>query len=148
MPRNIDAPAEYWPQKVLAVATIQGVLCNQIAKDMGQELNLAFGSVETQMGQLLEYEVPTFFVSKELLAAAARTDLPADLFLDELPFPLPALVFMLPKGTIRHPREGDCPYAVVSRMEKGQIFSLPFKEIIVSSAAAETRASHIPPIFR
>jgi hypothetical protein len=29
IPRNIDAGAEYWPQKVLALSTIQGVLCNQ-----------------------------------------------------------------------------------------------------------------------
>ena len=52
---------------------------------------------------MLEYEVPTFYVSKEHLAAAARTDLPGELLLDAVPFPFPALVFMLPKGTIRHP---------------------------------------------
>jgi hypothetical protein len=78
-------------------------------------------------------------VSKtELLAAAARTDLPAELLLDAVPFPFPALVFMLPKGTIRHPIEGDCPYIVVSRTEKGQVTSLPLKDIRVSCAAPET----------
>jgi len=90
------------------------------------------------MGHLLEYEIPTFYVSKELLAAAARTDLPAELLLDAVPFPFPALVFMLPKGTIRHPIEGDCPYIVVSRTEKGQVTSLPLKDIRVSCAAPET----------
>src|SRR5260370_8490016 len=89
------------------------------------------------MGHLLEYEIPTFYVSKELLAAAARTDLPAELLLDAVPFPFPALVFMLPKGTIRHPIEGDCPYIVVSRTEKEKVTSLPLKDIKVSWAAPE-----------
>jgi hypothetical protein len=31
------------------------------------------------MGHLLQYDVPTYYVSKELLAAAARTDLPSDM---------------------------------------------------------------------
>jgi hypothetical protein len=147
IPRNIDAEAEYWPQKVLALSTIQGVLCNQIAEDLGNKLDPTFGTVEAQMGHLLEYEVPTFYVSKELLAAAARTDLPAELLLDAVPFPFPALVFMLPKGTIRHPIEGDCPYVVVSRTEKGHVTSLPLKDIRVSSVApgtAVTTSTYLP----
>jgi len=147
IPRNIDAEAEYWPQKVLALSTIQGVLCNQIAEDLGNKLDPTFGTVEAQMGHLLEYGVPTFYVSKELLAAAARTDLPAELLLDAVPFPFPALVFMLPKGTIRHPIEGDCPYVVVSRTEKGHVTSLPLKDIRVSSVApgtAVTTSTYLP----
>src|SRR5262245_55383992 len=95
-----------------------------------KKLDPTFGTVEAQMGHLLEYEVPTFYVSKELLAAAAQTDLPAELLLDAVPFPFPALVFMLPKGTIRHPIEGDRPYVVVSCTEQGQVTSLPLKDII------------------
>jgi hypothetical protein len=45
---------------------------------------------------------------------------------------------MFPKGTIRHPIEGDCPYVVVSRTEKGQVTSLPLKDIRISCAAPET----------
>jgi hypothetical protein len=68
-------------------------------------------------------------VSEELIAAAARTDLPTDIFLDALPFPFPALVFMFPKGTIRHAVHGECPYLVVSRVERGQVFTLPLRDI-------------------
>jgi hypothetical protein len=45
---------------------------------------------------------------------------------------------MLPKGTIRHPIEGECPYVLVSRTEKGQVTSLPLNDIRVSSAAPES----------
>jgi hypothetical protein len=40
-------------------------------------------------------------------------------------FPFGALVFLLPKGTVRHPTDGDCPFLVLSRTTKGQNLSLP-----------------------
>ena len=87
----------------------------------------------------------------ELLGAAARTDLPTDIFMDALPFPFPALVFMLPKGTIRHPAEGECPYIVVSRVQKGQVFPLPLKDITIATTAADNAilvSTYLPDEFR
>jgi hypothetical protein len=37
--------------------------------------------------------------------------MPTDIFLDALPFPFPALVFMFPKSTIRHAVHGECRIA-------------------------------------
>jgi hypothetical protein len=138
IPRHISAPSEYWPQKVLALATIQAALCNQTAHDLGVNPDSTFAAVEGQTAHLLQFEVPTFYASEELLTAATRTDLPSDIFLDAVPFPFPALVFMFPKGTIRHPSEGDCPYIAVSRPEKGQVFSLPLKDITIKITAPES----------
>ena len=42
-----------------------------------------------------------------------------------IPFPFDTLVFMLPKGTVRHPAEGDCPFLVLPRTTKGQSLSPP-----------------------
>src|SRR5262249_15789220 len=81
---------------------------------------------------------PPLLRLKRTPCCAARTDLPGELLLDVVPFPFPALVFMLPKGTIRHPIGGDCPYVVVSRTEKGQVTSLPLKDIGDSCAAPKT----------
>jgi hypothetical protein len=50
--------------------------------------------------------VPIYYVSRELLAAALRTELPDDMVFDAIPFPFDALVFMLPKGTVSHPTAG------------------------------------------
>ena len=94
MPRRINAPSDYWPQKVLALATIQAAISNQLMKDAGMKLDPTFGVVEGQTGHLLQFDVPTFYVSKELLAVAARTDLPTDIFMDALPFPFPASVYV------------------------------------------------------
>jgi hypothetical protein len=57
--------------------------------------------------------------------------------LDAVPFPFPASVFMFPKGTIRHPSEGECPYIVVSRVAKGQVFPLPLKDVTFTTTAAD-----------
>lgn len=137
VPRRINAPSEYWPQKVLALATIQAALSNQVMQDAGLKPDATFVMVECQTGHLLQFDVPTFYVSKELLAAAARTDLPDDTFLDAVPFPFPASVFMFPKGTIRHPSEGECPYIVVSRVAKRQVFPLPLKDVTFATTAAD-----------
>ena len=127
VPRIIEAPAVYWPQKVLAVAAIEAALCNQLATNGGGRVDRTFSAVEAHMGHLLEYDVPTFYVSKELLAAASRTELPMDMFLDAIPFPFPALVFMFPRGSVRHVTAGECPFITVSRQDKGQEFMLPLE---------------------
>jgi len=59
--------------------------------------NPALAAVHGQAALLLRYNVPT--VSRELLAAALRTELPNDMVFAAIPFPFDALVFMLPKGT-------------------------------------------------
>jgi len=49
--------------------------------------------------------------------------------LEAIPFPFDALVFMLPKGTVRHPTEGDCPFLGLSRTTKGHALLLPIREL-------------------
>jgi hypothetical protein len=122
MPRRINAPSVYWPQKVLAVATVHAAMHNQVASDVGRKSDPGFSAAEGQGAHLLKFEVPTYYVSEELIAAAARTDLPTDIFLDALPFPFPALVFMFPKGTIRHAvqRRMSLPSRIASRKRTRQ----------------------------
>jgi hypothetical protein len=48
------------------------------------------------------------------------------LVFEAIPFRFDALVFMLPKGTLRHSTEGDCQFLVLSQSSKGQTLSLPF----------------------
>ena len=82
--------------------------------------NPALAAVHGQAALLLRYDVPIYYVSRELLAACVRTELRDDTVFEAIPFPFDALVFMLPKGTVRHPVEGDRPFLVLSRTTKGQ----------------------------
>jgi hypothetical protein len=151
VPRRIDAPASYYPQKVLALATIQAALCNQLLQDAGLKPDATFAAVEGQTGQLLEFDVPTFYVFKELMGVALRTDLPGEILLDAVPVSFPAWVVMFPMGSIRHPSEGECPYRVVSRVAKNQVFRLPLKDVDFGTKAGESAivvSTYLPDEFR
>ncbi|MGA8658507.1 MAG: hypothetical protein WB586_20395 [Chthoniobacterales bacterium] len=91
--------------------------------------NPALAAVHGQAGLLLRYDVPTYYVSRELMAAALRTELPDDMMFEPIACPFDALVFMLPKGTVCHLTEGDCPFLVLSRPCKGHTLSLPIPEL-------------------
>jgi len=99
--------------------------------------NPALAAVHGQAALLLRYEVSTYYVSRELLAAAVRTELPDDMVFDAIPFPFDALVFMLPKGAVRHPTDGDCPFLVVSRTTKGEALFLPIRDLDFSVKAEQ-----------
>jgi hypothetical protein len=78
--------------------------------------NPALAAVHGQAALLLRYDLPTYYVSRELLVAAVRTELQDDMVFESIPFPLDALVFMLSKGPVRHPTVGNCPF-LVQRIE-------------------------------
>ena len=99
--------------------------------------NPALGAVHCQAALLLRYDMPTYYVSRELLAAALRTELLDDMVFEAIPFPFDALVFMLPKGTLMRPPDGDCPFLVVSRTSKGQNLSLPIPGLDFRVAAEQ-----------
>jgi hypothetical protein len=82
---------------------------------------------------LLRYQVPTYYVFPEMLAAALRTELPDRCSL-RLFFPFDALVIMLSKGTVFHPIEGGCRFLVSLtnfkpiRLTK-PVFNIPSRKI-------------------
>jgi hypothetical protein len=137
-PRRINAPSDYWPQKVWAVSTINAAMQNAfLVRERQTRPNPALASVVGQAGLLLKYEVPTYYVSRELLAAALRTELPDDMVFDAIPFPFPSMVFMIPRGTLRHPAEGDCPFLAISRVNKGENAPIPIHELDTKTAASQ-----------
>ena len=129
-PRRISAPAEHWPQKVLTVSSVNAAMQNYVSIHEHQtKPNPALAAVHGQTALLLRFDVPIYYVSRELLAAALRIELPDDMVFEPIPFPFDALIFMLPKGTVGHPTDGDCPFLVLSRTTKGQALSLPIREL-------------------
>jgi hypothetical protein len=113
-PRHANAPADYWPQKVLAVSPANAAMQNYVnIHEHRTRPNPALAAVHGQAALLLRYDLPTYYVSRELLAAAVRTELQDDMVFEAIPFPFDALVFMLPKGAVRHPTDGDRPFLVV-----------------------------------
>ena len=65
MPRHINAPADDWPQKVLAVSSANAVMQNYVDIHEHQARpNPALAAVQGQAAQLRRYDVPTYYVSR------------------------------------------------------------------------------------
>jgi hypothetical protein len=124
-PRHINAPPDYHPQKIFAVASLNALLQNRDAVFDHQRPNAATAMAQVQAAIALRFNNPTFYVSREILNAALRTDLPSDLIFEDIPFPFPAIIFVLPTGSVRHETEGDVPYICISRFFGNEIVPLP-----------------------
>jgi hypothetical protein len=90
-PRHINAPADYWPEKVLTVSSVNAAMQNYISIHEHQKQSQSGARViHGQAALLLRYDVPTYYASRELLAAALRTELD-DMIFEAIPFPFDAL---------------------------------------------------------
>src|SRR5581483_4632199 len=74
--------------------------------------------------RLLKFSVPTFFVSRELLAAVAATD-PSPISPEDVRWPFPAMLFMLPEDSWRSPVDGCCPFVAIAQFNAGDVTSIP-----------------------
>jgi hypothetical protein len=73
--------------------------------------------------KLIDYQVPTYFLSKSFLDAATNTDLPEDISLSDIEWPMPAMLFSLPDGLIQSPH-GPVRLLSIALIEPGEV-SLP-----------------------
>ena len=131
---------------MLAVSSANAAMQNYVSINEHQARpNPALAAAHGQAALLPCYDVPIYYVSRQLLAAAARTELPDNMVFEAIPFPCDGLVFMLPKGTVRHPADGDCPFLVLSRTSKGQHLSLPISGLDFGVAADQGDVLVTPP---
>jgi hypothetical protein len=109
--RFVEPLAGYWPSKTFAI----GALC-------AAHLRQQFGEVGSGPAFLLtaniarHYGVPVYYIAPGLVEAALRTDLSPELQLADIHWPFPALLLMLPRGSLRHPVEGDVPFIGLCRV--------------------------------
>jgi hypothetical protein len=69
---------------------------------------------------LARFNVPTYWLGKDIAAALRHTAPPGELDWYDMPLPFDACVFMLPKGTLVHPDEGNVTFVAYSRLKAGE----------------------------
>jgi hypothetical protein len=116
---QIEEPANYWPVKTFAVGAMMSW------DSLKHEVNNSYRTYCRASMLAMVYQTPTFFVTSQLVAAALRTELPADLDLSQLNWPFPIMVFMLPKGTVCHPTEGEAAFICIGLMPASFKFPTP-----------------------
>jgi hypothetical protein len=108
MPEHlIEEPANYWPVKTFAVGAM---MAWDSAKYRVDNTLRSYCRLSTLA---IGYRTPTVFVTPQLVSAALRTELPADLDLSQFNWPFPVMLFMLPRGSICHPTEGEAPFVCI-----------------------------------
>lgn len=63
--------------------------------------------------------MPLFFLAPDLLEAVLRTDFDDDINWGELHLPYETGILILPKGTLRHPEDGEVSMLIWSRVKSG-----------------------------
>lgn len=98
-PRRFEIPGGFANPKRLAVVAFWAMW-------EGSELN-GHPSVRPAnthcvktVSALIEKQVPTYFVSRTIMHALINTDLPKDFALADMPWPLDAMLFVVPEGTL------------------------------------------------
>jgi len=69
---------------------------------------------------LVKYKVPMYWLSKDIAEAIRLTTPPGDLEWYAMPLPFDAAIFMLPKGAMRHPTEGNVEFIAYGRFHAGE----------------------------
>lgn len=95
--KHIEVPGNYRGFKAIAATfTSAEVECRFYA---GQKRLVSNGGLIGQ--ELLKYDWPCYLVTKPLLDALSHTHPPKGMTWEEVVFPFPAVMFMIPRGTLR-----------------------------------------------
>ena len=69
---------------------------------------------------LARFDMPILWIGKDMAEAIRHTTPPGQLDWYDMPLPFDAYTFMLPKGTLVHPDEGDVIFVTYSRLRAGE----------------------------
>lgn len=81
-------------------------------------------AVYMQACMLQKQDVPTYFITRDLLFALAQTDLPDDYDLNQFSMRWPAVLFMLPRDFNKDKAGDDYPYLLLSHQKDAEQFQL------------------------
>ena len=116
-PRIYEEPrcGQYYSPKLLAHQLM--VIAMKVQADMvgrAEQYEFIFAS------HMVKYRVPMLWIGHDMATAICKTMPPGLIHWYDMHMPFPACVFMLPKGTLVHPTEGDVVFAGYSRMKTGE----------------------------
>lgn len=128
-PRRYKLTDEFYSPKNVQIAAVNTYLFAKQGFDARLEkqfgifnrnpVSISGGTTYQTCVRLMEFSTPTYFVSSALLTALMNTDLPK-MRLCDLKWPMEAMLFVLPRETLKTPT-GWCTMSAVARSHKGQI---------------------------
>ncbi|HEV2247281.1 MAG TPA: hypothetical protein VGW37_11570 [Terriglobia bacterium] len=93
-PKHFSIPRGFSSPEVFMLSAYTAARTAQRGLQPSQDVTIA--SLRLTAAQLIRYQVPTYFVAADFCEALIHTEAPDDLRFDEIQFPMPAMLFMLP----------------------------------------------------
>lgn len=115
-PRRYSVPGGYGSPKKAAACLAAHLGSSQLT-----ELDRSASAIFFIAAGLAEHNVPTYWVSKDLLESAAATNLPSEICFSDLKLPLPAILFMLPENSIKAPGTEGLSWIGFSTFPEGAV---------------------------
>lgn len=112
-PKDYTIPEGYADPQCYVISAFSGC---QWFQNLTSSEDTTMAAIYSTVCQLIRYSVPTFFVHRELCEALLETDAPEDLTLDEIKFPMPAMLFMLPLEFSRKYFGMEVPYFTTAQL--------------------------------
>jgi hypothetical protein len=75
---------------------------------------------------LVRFNVPIYWIAPDMATAIQKTVPPQEISWYTMPMPFDAGVFMLPKGSMVHPTEGDVGFVAWARLRSGEEYRSKF----------------------
>jgi hypothetical protein len=116
-PRIYQDTGRYHSPKLCAAAMAMAV--HEVQRVGLHRAPTAYRLMMLGMAELIEHKVPMFFIAPDLLEAIMRTDFRDDINWLDMHLPYATGIFMLPKGTLPHPTDGDTSMILWARNRKG-----------------------------
>jgi hypothetical protein len=140
-PKVYEGVHQYHSPKLVGIMMAE-VLRGMRKPDQFEAAPAAYKLIYPGLNDMIRHRMPMMFVAPELLEAVMATDFKDEVNWRELQLPYEHGIFMLPRGTFRHPKDGDVAFIHYGRyLEKHYPAPLPGWFTITKFANSKSQAN-------
>jgi hypothetical protein len=145
-PKELRVPPDYADPRFLTINAHASAALMAEEPDAVANKTLATAYVLNTL--LIRYQVPTFFVGGDLLAALAASDPPDDFLVSELKWPAKAMLLMLPSEMSKQATGGcEVVYISIARVQETFDAKMPFTVILPSGLRVPSKTVELQKVF-
>lgn len=122
-PKELTSPLGYGNPEDLELCAFVGASVN--ARRVNPLSDVTSYSVHATCSLLIRYQVPTYFVSRELCEALLKTEAPEDMLFSDIQYPMPAMLFVLPWDFSQTYFGFPTPFVTVAQVPKEHLITSP-----------------------
>jgi len=116
-PRRYEGAGKYFSPKM--VGTFLAAACVDMIEIPTDRWSAAYRLLYPALRYLIDKRMPLLFITPELLRAIQMTDFTDEIDWREMHLPYESGIFVLPRGSYKHPVHGECGFVVYTRNHSG-----------------------------